>query len=166
MKTTELIEKLNGLYKISAKVAYGEIKITRVSAQPYDCHVLFSLPVDAWSILDGVFYSDNLWDTTLVVIGQIANLLDEYVKTPPKDRQEPKYYHFFSTAPILADSNKYLAINSINGKYVLTCKNPLLKHFDTVFTQAEKNNMEALGLLVGFEPEEIKSLRHFSQTCT
>ena len=35
MKTTELIEKLNGLYKISAKVAYGEIKITRVSDQPY-----------------------------------------------------------------------------------------------------------------------------------
>lgn len=157
MKTTELIEKLNGLYKISAKVAYGEIKITRVSDQPYDCQVLFSLPVDAWSVLNGVFYSDNLWDTTLVVIGEIANLLDEYVKTPPKDRSEPKYYHFFSTAPIFSDSTrKYLAINSNKGEYVLTCKNPVLKDFDTVFTQAEKNNMEALGLLVGFEPEEIK----------
>ena len=157
MKTTELIEKLNRLYKISAKVAYGEIKITRVSDQPYDCHVLFVLPVDAWSILDGVFYSDNLWDTTLVVIGQIANLLDEYVKTPQKDRSEPKYYHFFSSAPILADSNyKYLAINMNNGDYVLTCKNPVLNNFHTIFSEDRKNEMEAKGLLVGFEPEEIK----------
>ena len=157
MKTTELIEKLNGLYKISAKVAYGEIKITRVSDHPYDCHILFSLPVDAWSILDGVFYSDNLWDTTLVVIGQIANLLDEYVKTPQKDRSEPKYYHFFSTAPILADSNyKYLAVNMNNGDYVLTCKNPPVPSFHTIFSEERKNEMEAKGLLVGFEPEEIK----------
>ena len=157
MKTTELIEKLNRLYKISAKVAYGEIKITRDTEDPYHCQVLVELPVDAWSILDGVFYSDNLWDTTLVVIGQIANLLDEYVKTPPKDRSESKHYHFFISAPILAISNyKYLAVNMNNGEYVLSCKKPALDKFNTVFTQAEKNNMEALGLLVGFEPEEIK----------
>ena len=157
MKTTELIEKLNGLHKISAKVAYGEINITRDTEDPYDCPVLFSLPIDAWSVLNGVFYSDNLWDTTLVVIGQIANLLDEYVKTPQKDRSEPKYYHFFSTAPILADSNyKYLAINMNNGEYVLTCKNPVLNNFHTIFSEERKNEMEAKGLLVGFEPEEIK----------
>ena len=157
MKTTELIEKLNGLHKISAKVAYGEINITRDTEDPYDCPVLFSLPIDAWSVLNGVFYSDNLWDTTLVVIGQIANLLDEYVKTPQKDRSEPKYYHFFSTTPILKDSTcKYLAVNMNNGEYVLTNKNPALPSFHTVFSEERKNEMEALGLLVGFEPEEIK----------
>ena len=157
MKTTELIEKLNRLYKISAKVAYGEIKITRDTENPYSCPVLFSLPVDAYTILDGRFYAENLWDTTLVVIGEIANLLDEYVKTPPKDRSEPKYYHFFSTAPILADSEyKYLSFNMLNGDYVLTCKNPALPSFQTVFSEYHKNEMEAKGLLVGFEPEEIK----------
>ena len=157
MKTTELIDKLNRLYKISAKVAYGEIKITRDTENPYSCPVLFSLPVDAYTILDGRFYAENLWDTTLIVVGEIANLLDEYVKTPPKDRSEPKYYHFFSTTPILKDSTcKYLAVNMNNGEYVLTNKNPALPSFHTVFSEERKNEMEALGLLVGFEPEEIK----------
>ena len=157
MKTTELIEKLNRLYKISAKVAYGEIKITRDTENPYSCPVLFSLPVDAYTILDGRFYAENLWDTTLIVVGEIANLLDEYVKTPPKDRSEPKYYHFFSMAPILADSNyKYLAVNLNNGEYGLTNKNPVLNNFHTIFSEDRKNEMEAKGLLVGFEPEEIK----------
>lgn len=157
MKTTELIEKLNALPNVKAKVAYENIEIVRETKIPYSYPLLFSLPVDAYSVLAGTFYAENLGNTNLVTIGRIAKLLEEYTLTPQKDRSEPKYYHFFSTAPILADSNyKYLAVNMNNGDYVLTCKNPVLPNFKSIFSSANKIYMEDEGLLEGFEPEEIK----------
>lgn len=157
MKTTELIEKLNALPSVKAKVAYENIEVVRETKIPYSYPLLFSLPVDACSVLAGTFYAENLGNTNLVTVGRLAKLLEEYTLTPQEDRSEPKYYHFFSTAPILADSNyKYLAVNMSNGDYVLTCKDPVLPSFHTVFSEDRKNEMEAKGLLVGFEPEEIK----------
>lgn len=156
MKTTELIDKLSELAGIQAYIVHDSVVVyARADSRLYTA--IFNLPIEAWSVTEGTFYAENLGETSLVTIGAIANLLDEYVKTPPKDRSEPKYYRFFSSAPILADSNyKYLAVNLNNGDYVLTCKNPVLNNFHTIFSEERKHEMEAKGLLVGFEPEEIK----------
>lgn len=161
MKTTELIEKLNNVDgDIKADVNSNKIVITHTIQNNWYNRVtypMFDIPLEATCLGDGLSYSENWTGVILEDLGKIANLLEEYVKTPQKDRSEPKYYHFFSTAPILADSEyKYLSVNMSNGDYVLTCKNPVLPSFHTVFSEERKNEMEAKGLLVGFEPEEIK----------
>ena len=161
MKTTELIEELNRIDSaIQASIEGGKVTIFNTVKNNWYSNVtcpMFAIPIDAIEVSDGLSYADNWSGLTLADMGKLANLLEEYVATPQKDRSEPKYYHFFSTAPILADSNyKYLAINMNNGDYVLTCKNPVLTSFHTVFSEANKRYMEDLGLLVGFEPEEVK----------
>lgn len=161
MKTTELIEKLNHVDSaIQAIIEGGKVTIFNTVKNNWYSNVtcpMFAIPIDAIEVSDGLSYADNWSGLILADMGKIANLLEEYVATPPKDRSEPKYYHFFSTAPILADSKyKYLSVNMSNGDYVLTCKDPVLPSFHTIFSEERKNEMEAKGLLVGFEPEEVK----------
>ena len=161
MKTTELIEKLNNVARtITAKVSDNKIIIVNTADIGWGklaSFPMFIISTRATEVSDGTSYAANWTGLNLVNIGRIFNLLEEYVTTSQEDRSEPKYYHFFSTAPILADSNyKYLAVNMDNGDYVLTCKNPVLANFHTVFSEDRKNEMEDKGLLVGFEPEEIK----------
>ena len=161
MKTTELIEKLNNVARaITAEVSDNKIIIVNTADIGWGklaSFPMFSISTRATEVSDGTSYVANWRGLNLVNIWRIFNLLEEYVTTSQEDRSEPKYYHFFSTAPILADSNyRYLAVNLNNGEYGLTNKNPVLNNFHTIFSEDRKNEMEALGLLVGFEPEEIK----------
>lgn len=155
MKTKELIQKINGIRRMSAKVEKNIIVVYE-SGMDFS---FYSYPINGNSRGDGYSNFINLTSTYMKDLFELLDLIDEYRQTPLAEREEEKRYWLQKIPVPLLDKEgekkwlwKYTGnVPSNMCVFGADTTKTDSKLYKTIFTESEISQMD----ITGFEKVEV-----------
>lgn len=152
MKTKDLIQKINGILRMNAKI---EEKLIVIYEDGMDFS-FYNYPINGKSRGDGYSNFINLTSIYMKDLFELLDYIDEYRRTPLAEREEEKrYYLRYDVPPLLRTARTkplYFVISRIDRSPDVSYSQMEYEGFQKIFTESEIAEMDT----TGFELVEVE----------